>query len=278
MLLPEDIFSRVVDAVAATNPRSLRAMALVCRQAHALIKRRWFRVLCVQDGWARREERRTGFPRVTYDRFVELLWRRPDEMERVQHLHIRTARRGDVLRPVLEGCPGLTTLWLQHRCPGPQPSIVGLDRLRHLRELTMSTFRFLGEGRVGDLVLPTVTHLHFAPVPVGEPLHLPALLAALPHLTHVGFEQDTHRGCPRAVAESSDACRVVVLATSAAGCEDHPRIVYVHRSCRSPEWGQRGMSDQWAILDHVLAARDQGQQLGTPTSVFRHAHTGGRVH
>ncbi|KAF7336610.1 hypothetical protein MSAN_02293200 [Mycena sanguinolenta] len=283
MSVPEDIFSHVVDAVAARTPRCLPAMALASRQAHGLP---WQHKDAVVSRAAPGRDGR-GSPLVTYSRFVALLRDRPDEMEQMRHLHICSRRRADAFEPVFETCPGLVTLWLDHTSPrSGAPSIVGLSRLHHLRELTIPMTHFAHAALGPGVVLPSVTHVHFGHVVATETLHLPALAAAFPRLTHVGFESDTLGGCARRVAEASERFRVLVRVARWCehGREYHPRIVCMVRLVAghswdwlkraSPGWNassaladiEDAIWDQWTMVDAVLEARKDGHLLETVVS------------
>ncbi|KAF7336603.1 hypothetical protein MSAN_02292500 [Mycena sanguinolenta] len=291
MSVSEDVFLLVVDAVAARHPRCLRSMASACRKAHELIKVRWFRVLCVQDaprsalyhrmagaraGWSL-----TGFPLVTYSRFVELLRDRPEEVRAVRHLHI-AVNTADAFARVFEGCPNLVALWLHHSLP--RAMAAGILGLKELRELTIPMGCLV---QATSVVLPSVTRIHFGPVLRTETLH-PRALAAFPSLTHVGFESEPRQRLARRVADSSEGLRVLVRVDpwSEHRYEPHPRIVYMVRLDAGPNWdwlkraapGWNAWStvedesdviwDQWTMLDAVLDARKLGRLRHTVVSNY----------
>ncbi|KAF7336604.1 hypothetical protein MSAN_02292600 [Mycena sanguinolenta] len=296
MSVPQDVFLEVVDALAARHPRALRSMALASRKAHELIKERWFRVLCVQDAprpslhqviaGARSGWRRTGFPLVTYSRFVELLRDRPEEVRAVRHLHIAAVSGdADAFGRVLESCPNLVTLWLDYSLPSTLAP--GIARLEHLRELTIPM------DCPVEVVLPSVTHVHFQRLAAGQTFDM-RVLAAFPSLTHLGFESETLAACAQRVAESSESLRVLVRVGVSYEYEDpsgrlpaeacHPRVVYMVRfwaghhwewlKRASPSWNpwvtveddDDVIWDHWTVLDAVLEARKDGRLQDTVVS------------
>ncbi|KAF7336587.1 hypothetical protein MSAN_02290900 [Mycena sanguinolenta] len=282
MSVPQDVFLEVVDALAGRHPRALRSMALASRKAHELIKERWFRVLCVQDAPRPSLHHRMAGA----SRFVELLRDRPEEVRAVRHLHIAAVSGdADAFGRVLESCPNLVTLWLDY---GLRSTLApGMAHLEHLRELTIPM------DCPVEVVLPSVTHVHFQRIAAGQTFDM-RVLAAFPSLTHLGFESETLAACAQRVAESSESLRVLVRVGVSYEYEDpsgrlpavacHPRVVYMVRfwaghhwewlKRASPSWTPWAtveddddvIWDHWTVLDAVLEARKDGRLQDTVVS------------
>ncbi|KAF7336606.1 hypothetical protein MSAN_02292800 [Mycena sanguinolenta] len=257
MSVSEDVFLLVVDAVAARHPRCLRAMALASRKAHELIKMRWFRVLCVQDaprsalyhrmagaraGWSL-----TGFPLVTYSRFVELLRDRAEEVRAVRHLHIAVST-ADAFARVFEGCPNLVALWLDHSLP--RAMAAGILGLKELRELTIPMGCLV---QATSVVLPSVTRIHFRARPADRDPP-PARAGRFP-------QPDARRVRERASATARAAGRRLERGPARVG----PDWDWLKRA--APGWNAWStvedesdvIWDQWTMLDAVLDARKLGR-------------------
>ncbi|KAF7336611.1 hypothetical protein MSAN_02293300 [Mycena sanguinolenta] len=281
---PDDVWHEIVAALGRLFPTSLRALAWALPEIADITKEHRYRVLCVQstgrvqvdDPFEGSETRRMGIPVLSYRRFEQL---RPEQMRLVRHLHLTgiTFHSDDALDPVFGGCPLMETLWIDHWGTGElAPAVRGLQRLRTLRELTLSVVYLTEAAWLENVVLPAVTHLHLQPIVNEDALDWPTLLRAFPNLTHLGFA--AQHGSVRAAARVNDAWGVLVRVhddelDAADVCVDQ-RVVYLRysgpamddhdwflRAC--PDWKPPGrlepVWDQWRFFDAIATARKKGR-------------------
>ncbi|KAF7336588.1 hypothetical protein MSAN_02291000 [Mycena sanguinolenta] len=294
---PTDILCEILELVATGDPASLKALSLVSKELRTLVKHRWFRVLCVQLRRCRLDFSRAGspdlqqplaFPLLRYSRLAELLSTHGEQIAQVRHLHMygHTFRREGqaAFRRIFDHCPRIETLWIEHEdWYVVSPSLDGLDRLQHLRELSLPMTYFTVRTLLTRTKLRGVTHLHLAPVRGDDRLDT-AALDAFPSLTHLGFGMPSAGPCVQRAAEYRTAERRTTLGVLVRGEPTeplfvHPRVLYLRylalsddqdwlkRAC--PGWNpeqpvcEGPFWDQWTFFDAVMAARSRGKLLAT---------------
>ncbi|KAF7336585.1 hypothetical protein MSAN_02290700 [Mycena sanguinolenta] len=263
-IFPNEITDACLDLAGQLHPRMLERLCRISRGTRARAVKRLTQTVWVESYGARGGY---GFPRLTAVRLARMLDRGTSHpVAGVLHMRLHSALAPmEGFGSVFAGCPALVTLWIDQRgLSGFRPDLRGLSSLHHLRDLTVPA-EWVAMRVLEGLVLPSVTHVHFAN-PVDVEGRVP--LRAFPNLTHLGFAATATDECIEAALQGG-ASAVVLRGTPGrpfgpyidlrvvylAGGVD-PDAEWLKRAC--PEWNPP-IWDQWTFADAVVKARRDGK-------------------
>ncbi|KAJ7271301.1 hypothetical protein B0H12DRAFT_1067156 [Mycena haematopus] len=207
------------------------------------------------------------FPLLSMEKFLAAIKLSGHPVQRVQHLHMDGWT--DKYGLIFAACPQLVTLWIEeHFGVGSFLDMKVMMGLNRLRELTIPALYAITDEHWVDVVLPTVTHLHFCTIRPRLPLD-DRVLDCFPNLTHLGFAAEPAISIIPRVVETRDQVGVLVRGPATPASIIHPRVVYLLHVIldsdrdwlkrAAPEWGKMQMAtDQrpcWPMNGPIDRAR-----------------------
>ncbi|KAJ7184009.1 hypothetical protein B0H12DRAFT_1246818 [Mycena haematopus] len=279
---PCEIEDIIFDLVGARHPESLESVLGLNKRTHAYVWNIFYRILCVgndtRKAGATTELSNGLFPLLSMEKFLAAIKLSGHPVQRVQHLHMDGWT--DKYGLIFAACPQLVTLWIEeHFGVGSFLDMKVMMGLNRLRELTIPALYAITEEHWVDVVLPTVTHLHFCTICPRLPLD-DRVLDCFRNLTHLGFAAEPAISIIPRVVETRDQVGVLVRGPATPASIIHPRVVYLLHVIldsdrdwlkrAAPEWcaWDQAAWDQWTFFDAVMDARKRGKmQKGEITNV-----------